>query len=260
MDQSNVTDVDGDLEEVVAGGDLDEHALTETRQTPGLTFGYLTDNRIPPAPDYPVGVAEPDALSSNGYDNSGMFSNGHDTAQAEELSASLLLDEAGPAGPQARADGSVTSEMSQPADLVGAVRRPSTRERRAAKRLRARKVRRLIRHIDPWTVLKVSFLFYLCVFTVCAIAGVLLWKAAVESGTVSGTEDFIKDLFAFETFRFDADQIFRSSVIGGFVAVLGATSMTVLLAVLFNLISDLVGGIRLTVIEEETARPRRPLS
>jgi hypothetical protein len=29
------------------------------------------------------------------------------------------------------------------------------------------------------------------------------------------------------------------------------------MAVLFNLISDLVGGVRITVIEEETARPMR---
>jgi hypothetical protein len=36
------------------------------------------------------------------------------------------------------------------------------------------------------------------------------------------------------------------------------SGINVLGAVLFNLISDLVGGVRITVIEEETARPAVP--
>jgi len=37
--------------------------------------------------------------------------------------------------------------------------------------------------------------------------------------------------------------------------VLIETGFTVLATVLFNLISDLIGGVRITVIQEETARP-----
>jgi hypothetical protein len=40
--------------------------------------------------------------------------------------------------------------------------------------------------------------------------------------------------------------------------VLIATGFTVLATVLFNLISDLIGGVRITVIQEETARPYEP--
>jgi hypothetical protein len=40
--------------------------------------------------------------------------------------------------------------------------------------------------------------------------------------------------------------------------VIVASGFTVLMAVLFNLISDLVGGIRFTVIEEETVRKVTP--
>ena len=41
----------------------------------------------------------------------------------------------------------------------------------------------------------------------------------------------------------------------GLILVIAGTGLNVLLAVLFNLISDLVGGVRITVIEEESARP-----
>lgn len=128
--------------------------------------------------------------------------------------------------------------------------------RRTARRLRARRVRRLVRHIEPWSVFKMSLIFYLCLWAILLIAGVILWRFAVTAGTVNNVETFIKELLALETFTFNSEQIFRVSAIGGLVMVVGGSGFTVLMAVLFNLISDLVGGVRMTVVEEETARPR----
>ena len=134
--------------------------------------------------------------------------------------------------------------------------RPSYRDRRAAGRLRARKVRRLVRHVEPWSVLKVSLIFYFCLWVILLVAGVILWSFAVTSGTVDNVENFIEELFALESFAFNADEIFRASAIGGLVLVVAGSGFTVLMAVLFNLISDVTGGVRFTVVEEETARPR----
>ena len=129
-------------------------------------------------------------------------------------------------------------------------------ERRTTSRLRARRVRRLVRHIEPWSVLKMSLLFYFCLWVILLIAGVILWRFAVTAGTVEKFESFIEELFALETFTFNPDQIFRVSALGGLVMVVAGSGFTVLMAVLFNLISDLIGGVRMTVVEEETARPR----
>ena len=134
--------------------------------------------------------------------------------------------------------------------------RPSYRDRRAAGRLRARKVRRLVRHVEPWSVLKVSLIFYFCLWVILLVAGVILWSFAVTSGTVDNVENFIEELFALESFEFNADEIFRAAAIGGLVLVVAGSGFTVLMAVLFNLISDVTGGVRFTVVEEETARPR----
>ena len=41
--------------------------------------------------------------------------------------------------------------------------------------------------------------------------------------------------------------------------VVGGTALTVVLVVLFNLISDLTGGVRFTMVEEETAVRQRRL-
>ena len=124
---------------------------------------------------------------------------------------------------------------------------------------RVRRVRRLVRHIEPWSVLKVSLVFYLCVWGLLVIATRMLWSAADEAGTISKIESFVEELFALESFEFDTAQIFRIFVLGGLVLVVGWIGITVVLVVLFNLISDLTGGIRFTMIEEETAVRQRRL-
>ena len=130
---------------------------------------------------------------------------------------------------------------------------------RRLKKLRARKVRRLIRHIEPWSVLKISLIFYFCLWVILVMAGGILWSFAVGSGMIDNLENFVTELAALERFEINGDQIFRVAAIGGLVLVVAASGFTVLMAVLFNLISDIIGGIRVTVVEEETARyrPRR---
>ena len=127
---------------------------------------------------------------------------------------------------------------------------------RSNRRLRARRVRRLVRHVEPWSVLKVSLILYFCAWVVMLFVGVTLWNLAVSSGRVASIEDFVVELFALQSFKINADQIFRIAAVGGLVLVLAGSGLTVLGAVLFNLISDVTGGVRLTVVEEETARPR----
>lgn len=134
---------------------------------------------------------------------------------------------------------------------------PASRAREP-RRLRARKVHRVVRHVEPWSVLKISLIFYFCIWLIMLVAGTVLWRVAAQAGLIDNIENFIKDIFALESFTFEAGQIFRAYALGGLVVVVAATGFTVLLAVLFNLISDLTGGIRVTVIEEETARPLDP--
>ena len=147
--------------------------------------------------------------------------------------------------------------------LIGSQPRPSPRsavgrafQARSRRRLRARRVRRLVRHVEPWSVLKVSLILYFCAWVIMLFIGVTLWNLAVSSGRVADVENFVVELFALESFRINADQIFRIAAVGGLVLVLASSGLTVLGAVLFNLISDVTGGVRFTVVEEETARPR----
>ena len=111
-------------------------------------------------------------------------------------------------------------------------------------------------NIEPWSVLKVSLIFYFCAWAIMLFVGFTLWNLAVSSGLVDKIENFVVELFALQSFQINGDQIFRIAAVGGLVLVVAVSGLTVLGAVLFNLISDVTGGVRLTVVEEETARPR----
>jgi hypothetical protein len=119
-----------------------------------------------------------------------------------------------------------------------------------------RRSRLIIRRVDPWTVLKFSVLLYLSTYFVVLVAGIVLWGVATATGVRGNIESFVSELIASERFEFKADQILRSSIFGGAVLVVVGAFFNVLLAVLFNLISDVVGGIGISV-EERPPRVRK---
>ena len=112
----------------------------------------------------------------------------------------------------------------------------------------------MIRRVDTWTVLRFSILFYLSMLIVVMVAGVLLWAAASAAGVVDNVEKFVEDLFVLDSFSIRAGLIFRATMVGGLVLVLLGTGANVLMTVIYNLTSDVVGGIEVTVLEEDTSR------
>lgn len=132
------------------------------------------------------------------------------------------------------------------------LRRPVTFRR--APKPRVRRVTRVVRHVDTWSVFKVALVFNVFFYAVALVAGVLLWQVAYATGTIDNVEKFFEG-FGWETFNFNGGQIFHNAWIAGLFVAVGLTGLAVLLATLFNLITDLVGGIRLSVLEEEV-RPR----
>ena len=73
------------------------------------------------------------------------------------------------------------------------------------------------------------------------------------------TVDFaplLRSSIGFENFTFSLGQLLRGFVAFGLVVVALGTGLSVLMAVIYNLISDVAGGIELSVLEEDV-RPVR---
>jgi len=122
--------------------------------------------------------------------------------------------------------------------------------RRVGGRPRVRRVSRVLRHIDPWSTFKVAALFSLVSYVVLMTAGVMLWRVADSTGTIANVERWFTQ-FGWETFELHGDEIFSAAWVIGLFLVIATTGAAVLVATIFNLISDVVGGIRLSVLEEE---------
>jgi len=124
--------------------------------------------------------------------------------------------------------------------------------RRPLRRQRVRKVTRVVRHIDPWSAFKVGIVFSLAAYIVGLTAGVLLWRVAESTGTLGNIERWFTQ-FGWETFDLKGDEVFAAARTIGLFLSIALTGLIVLLATLFNLVSDVVGGLRVSVLEEESA-------
>lgn len=103
---------------------------------------------------------------------------------------------------------------------------------------------------------KVGIIFCLCLYAALLLSVSLLWRAADSAGLLDNIESFFVDIGLFDDFEFKGDVMFRAAAIGGLVLAVASAAALVLMTVIFNLISDLMGGIRLSVIEEDAAYVR----
>jgi hypothetical protein len=100
-------------------------------------------------------------------------------------------------------------------------------------------------------VAKVSAIFYACMLVSALVAGVLLWLLAGQLSIIDNIEQFMGEMLSVDDFQFAGSTMLRVAAIGGITVVVLGTLANVLLAVLYNLISDVVGGIELTLLEEQ---------
>ena len=117
-------------------------------------------------------------------------------------------------------------------------------------RPRMRRVVRIVREIDVWSVFKVALVVHVAIVVIAMLTLTLLWSVAGASGTIDNVENFLES-FGWETFSFNGMDLFVN--VAGVLALLAllGTGIWVIGAVVFNLVTELVGGVRVTVLEEE---------
>jgi Transmembrane domain of unknown function (DUF3566) len=118
-----------------------------------------------------------------------------------------------------------------------------------------RRVRRIVRKIDPWTVLRVALILNTIGALIWTLGVWVSWSIAVQRGI----PDAFVDLFGRLTIAVtpDGELYFRVVVMFAIVWVIVVTGAMTLAAVLYNLISDIVGGVELIMLEE-THEPPTP--
>src|SRR5579871_2378134 len=116
---------------------------------------------------------------------------------------------------------------------------------------KGRRARRVIRKVDTWSVLKLSLLFYLALLLTFLVAGVILWQVAATVGITDNLIKLIKKLGDFSSYSINGGVILKDAAIAGLILAVFGAFLNALVCVLYNLISDVVGGIRLEMFDEE---------
>ena len=121
-----------------------------------------------------------------------------------------------------------------------------------------RRVRRVIRKLDPWTVFKVSLVLHV-VFALSTLIGLLiLWSLLVRVGIPHALDEFLAliSLIDEEAVLFNNGARFvRVAVFGSVVFGIMMTLLSTLAAVFYNMASDVVGGVEVVMLEETLHLP-----
>ena len=107
----------------------------------------------------------------------------------------------------------------------------------------------VLRRIHPTSVLRVSVLFYLGVSLALFVAGLLLWIGANVIGLVGNIEGFMDEI-GFTDFRLRPTPLLLASALISVILVVTGSLANYLMAVLYNLIADVVGGIKVVLTED----------
>ncbi|WP_329012830.1 DUF3566 domain-containing protein [Streptomyces sp. NBC_01601] len=170
----------------------------------------------------------------------------------EGMAASPLPGERGPeqpAGPYHPPQ----AYAAQPPE--GAVRRPRTGVGTAP---RTRKARLRVAKADPWSVMKVSFLLSIALGICTIVASAVLWMVLDAMGVFSTVGGTISEATgATEATGFDLQSylslphVLMFATIIAVIDVVLATALATLGAFIYNLSAGFVGGVELTLAEDE---------
>jgi hypothetical protein len=135
-----------------------------------------------------------------------------------------------------------------PAPAGAPVRARQGREERAP-RARSRQARVVLRSVGPWSVLKISFVFYLCMMVVILGALMILYGILGAIGVLDTVTKFLPEVGFSDDFKIHGDWLFSRGLAIGLALVVLWTLINVFIVFLYNLLSDIVGGIEVTLSE-----------
>lgn len=116
-----------------------------------------------------------------------------------------------------------------------------------------RRVRRIIRKIDPWTALKVSALVWAVMAIGLVLGTIIFWAVLDRAGIPDSITEFMISITLLDEGSqpfANTEQFLRLLIFGGVAWWVTMTGLTVAGSVVYNLVSDVVGGLEVVVLEE----------
>lgn len=128
---------------------------------------------------------------------------------------------------------------------------PGSPRQQVRRRSGPRRVRRTVRHVSPFSVLKLSAFFYAIFLLVWLLIVAVLYSLVDSIGLFDAAEDLGRGLVLWEEVNITLGVVERWALLIGIVFAIIGTLINTLLAVLYNVGSDLLGGLELTFVERD---------
>jgi hypothetical protein len=149
------------------------------------------------------------------------------------------------------ADEAVGGSLSGAATVIP--QRPLTVGTAPITRKKGRRARLTVKRIDPWTTLKFSFVYGLAGMVVLLVAVVVLYGVVDAMGVISSLRTFLTDVGSSNSGGL-ADwlgfgRVMLVALVVGLVNVVLFTAFATLTAFIYNVCTDIVGGVEVTLAE-----------
>jgi hypothetical protein len=134
--------------------------------------------------------------------------------------------------------------------------RPTVGPRRllqARREPQQRRTRVTVRRVGPLSVLKFSLIFYFCVMVAIFLGLVFLFLILQAVGVIDVVEEFLTKFLVTNdgsTFQINGGYLMPRIFLAGCAMVVVWSFINLVVAFLYNLISDVVGGIEITLAEK----------
>ena len=231
---------------------------TDSHDSHGSQGGTVTDTRGPQAPQYAAGAAPGSPVPPGPAPSPGAAAPSGQAAPSGAAQPAPGSPLPGERQPQQAAQPYHPPQAypPQPAPATaGAVRRPRTGARTTP---RTRKARLRVAKADPWSVMKVSFLLSIALGICTIVAAAVLWMVMDAMGVFSTVGGTISEAtgsnesngFDLQSFLSLPRVLIFTSIIAVIDVVL-ATALATLGAFIYNLSAGFVGGVELTLAEDE---------
>ncbi len=117
----------------------------------------------------------------------------------------------------------------------------------------------MIRQISPLSVLKFSLIFYFCVMLIVYLALAIIYVVLTAAGAIDSLERILGELFASgeistrgaQPYVIHGGVLFTWLFVAGCIATVVWSFINVLVAFIYNLISDVVGGVEITLAQRD---------
>jgi hypothetical protein len=122
---------------------------------------------------------------------------------------------------------------------------------------RVRKAHLRLTHVDPWSVMKTSFLFSVALGIVIVVAVAVVWGVLGAAGIWDSIDATVADVVGQTGDSFRIEDYLGTSRVMGFTMIVAAvdvilvTVIGTLGAFLYNLAAALLGGIEVVLAEDE---------